>query len=102
MTIPSYLLSYTQKKLTCSAEGCNNKVEARGKCGRHGGRKTCSAEGCSNKVVSQGKCGRHGGKKTCSAEGCNNKVVSGDKCGRHDLPKNDLPKKRRSAVRELS
>jgi len=67
----------------CSEEGCTNKAQSRGVCGRHGGVPTCNEEGCTNKAQSRGLCGRHGGVPTCSEEGCTNKAQSRGVCGRH-------------------
>jgi len=70
----------------CSEEGCTNKAQSRGVCGRHGGRPTCSHEGCTNNAVKGGVCIEHGANrtsKTCSHDGCSNYPRKGGVCVRH-------------------
>mmetsp|Transcript_39205 Transcript_39205/g.70631 ORF Transcript_39205/g.70631 Transcript_39205/m.70631 type:complete len:246 (-) Transcript_39205:23-760(-) len=70
----------------CSEEGCTNKAQSRGLCGRHGGVPTCSEEGCSSTTKAGGFCWSHGANrtsKTCSRDGCTNIVRKGGVCWSH-------------------
>ena len=67
----------------CLADGCSNKVYARGLCGAHG-RKPCSIEGCTSQAHTRGLCTKHGARGTCVEMGCvTNAQKRGGYCSKH-------------------
>lgn len=93
-----------EQGVTCSTEGCGNKVKQFGLCNKHYKQHKaagdlylfypeCKAEGCNNTVASMRLkyCHEHKAmgrtkyqRKTCSVEGCTNKSRAYGKCDKHN------------------
>ena len=93
-----------EQGVTCSTEGCGNKVKQFGLCNKHYKQHKaagdlylfypeCKAEGCNNTVASMRLkyCPEHKAmgrtkyqRKTCSVEGCTNKSRAYGKCDKHN------------------
>jgi len=75
----------------CSVDGCDNQVQNRGLCIKHGAKKykyTCKHEGCHNCARNGFEvCIKHGAtvkpRKKCEREGCNNNAQRLGVCKRH-------------------
>ena len=111
---PAKIRGYCEKHFpVCSAEGCDNLVQAKGLCIRHykSNYYLCtSEEGCNNHIVKDGLCHTHlkpkkkqckqtgctkwsatggfcvshgGTKKRCSVDGCTNFSIKGGVCIKH-------------------
>ena len=94
-----------EQGVTCSTEGCGNKVKQLGLCNKHYKQHKadgdlymfypeCKAEGCNNTVASMRLkyCPEHKAmgrtkyqRKTCSVEGCTNKSRAYGKCDKHNV-----------------
>lgn len=94
-----------EQGVTCSTEGCGNKVKQLGLCNKHYKQHKaagdlylfypeCKAEGCNNTVASMRLKYRPEHKamgrtkyqrKTCSVEGCTNKSRAYGKCDKHNV-----------------
>lgn len=94
-----------EQGMTCSTEGCGNKVKQLGLCNKHYKLHKaagdlylfypeCKAEGCNNTVASMRLkyCPEHKAmgrtkyqRKTCSVEGCTNKSRAYGKCDKHNV-----------------
>ena len=94
-----------EQGVTCSTEGCGNKVKQLGLCNKHYKLHKaagdlylfypeCKAEGCNNTVASMRLkyCPEHKAmgrtkyqRKTCSVEGCTNKSRAYGKCDKHNV-----------------
>lgn len=94
-----------EQGVTCSTEGCGNKVKQLGLCNKHYKQHKaagdlylfypeCKAEGCSNTVASMRLkyCPEHKAmgrtkyqRKVCSVEGCTNKSRAYGKCDKHNV-----------------
>eukprot|EP00956_Cyclotella_meneghiniana_P022068 scaffold41064_cov67-Cyclotella_meneghiniana.AAC.1 len=67
---------------TCSVEGCDKLIFARGKCCVHDGQ-ICSVQACNKLLFARGKCQTHDG-QICSVEGYGKLVRAHGKCLVHD------------------
>ena len=67
----------------CKVPTCTKPRQGRGYCHVHGGEVTCSVPGCTKGRQKRGLCAAHGGLDKCQALGCKNRVRRRGLCRRH-------------------
>ena len=72
------------KKSLCSVAACFAKDVGGGKCKSHGGRATCTKEGCDRKVAARGVCRVHDeSAPRCEEDGCDELARARGRCRNH-------------------